>query len=105
MKEAGFQELEAGFQELEAGSWHGVFAPANTPQDILNRLSAEVVRAAKASELRAKFEEAGMNLTATSREAFARGMQSDLARWDCVVKATGFQGRTNSRLPQRHPHG
>lgn len=81
---------EAGFPELEAGSWYGVFAPARTPPDLLNRLSAEVVRAARAPELRGKFEEAGMSVTATPREAFARGMQADLERWTRVVKATGF---------------
>lgn len=81
---------EIGYPDLEAGSWYGMFAPANTPQDILDKLSAELVKAAKSADMRAKFEEAGMSVTALNREEFARSLQDDLARWGRVVKSTGF---------------
>ena len=84
---------EAGYPSLEAGSWYGVFAPAATPAEVLGRLSAEVVKGAQAADLRAKFDEAGMTVTALNRDEFARGMRDDLERWGRVVKATGFTTR------------
>jgi tripartite-type tricarboxylate transporter receptor subunit TctC len=81
---------EVGYAELEAGSWYGVFAPVNTPPDILDKLSAEIVKDSNVPEMRAKFEEQGMSVTALNRDEFARGMKGDLARWDRVVKSTGF---------------
>ena len=81
---------EAGYSELEAGSWYGVFAPVNTPPNLLDKLSAEIVKDAAVPEMRAKFEEQGMSVTALNRDEFARAMKSDVARWDRVVKATGF---------------
>ena len=81
---------EAGYPELEAGSWYGVSAPVNTPPNILDKLSAEIVKDAAVPEMRAKFDEQGMSVTALNRDEFARAMKSDLARWDRVVKATGF---------------
>lgn len=81
---------DAGYPDLEAGSWYGVFAPASTPQDILDKLSAEVVQAAQSPDTKAKFEDAGMSVTALNRAEFARAMKGDLTRWGQVVKATGF---------------
>lgn len=81
---------EAGYPELEAGSWYGVFAPAGTPADILDKLSAEIVKGAQSPESKAKFEDAGMSVTALNRGEFAGAMKSDLVKWGKVVKATGF---------------
>lgn len=81
---------EIGHVDLEAGSWYGVFAPANTPTAILDKLSAEILAGARTPEMRAKFDEAGLSLAALNRDEFARGMKDDLARWDKVVKASGF---------------
>jgi tripartite-type tricarboxylate transporter receptor subunit TctC len=38
---------ELGFANLELEGWNGVFAPAKTPKDILDRLNREVVAAVK----------------------------------------------------------
>lgn len=82
---------ELGFPNLEVGSWYGILAPANTPPDILNKLSAEVVKITKMPDVSAKLEEAGMRVTALNREEFARSMKNDLAMWERVVKSTGFK--------------
>jgi tripartite-type tricarboxylate transporter receptor subunit TctC len=82
---------EAGYADLEAGSWYGVFAPAGTPPDVLNVLSAEVVMAANSPDMRSKLDEAGMTLAALPRDRFAASMGNDVVRWDRVVKSTGFK--------------
>lgn len=82
---------ELGHPELEAGSWYGVLAPANTPPEIVDQLSTQIVDGAKAPAVRSKLEEAGMRVTALNRDDFARGMKEDLAKWEKVVKSTGFK--------------
>ena len=81
---------EAGYPELEAGSWYGAFAPANTPQDILSKLSAAFVSAAKSPDVMAKYDEQGLRVTALNQEQFANELKSDMVKWGKVVKATGF---------------
>ncbi len=81
---------EVGYPKLEASSWYGVFAPANTPQEILKRLSAEFVKAANLPEVMASYDEQGLRVTALNQEQFAAAMKRDMAKWGAVVKATGF---------------
>lgn len=81
---------EVGYPELEAGSWYGVFAPASTPHDILDRISAEFVSAAKSPEVVAKYEEQGLRVTALNQAQFGTAMKADMVKWGKVVKATGF---------------
>lgn len=82
---------EAGFPDIQFTSWYGVFAPANTPADVLDKLNAELVKVTADPEMRTKLEDAGLRVTGTSREDFAKVIRDDTARWGKVVKATGFK--------------
>ena len=84
---------EAGYPDVQFTAWFGVFAPAKTPPEILDKLNAEVAKAARAPDTRAKLEEAGYRVTATSREEFAQAVREDTARWAKVVKSTGFKAQ------------
>ncbi len=84
-----FKEL--GYPEMQFDSWYGVFAPANTPTEVLDKLNLEVVKATRNSETRAKLEAAGLRVTGTTREEFARVIKSDNTRWAKAVQATGFK--------------
>lgn len=82
---------ELGLPDLEVGSWYGLLAPAATPPEILDKLSAELVSAAKAPEIRSKLEDAGLRVTGTTRAEYARLMKDELVQWERVVKTTGFK--------------
>ena len=84
-----FREL--GYPQMQFDSWYGVFAPANTPAEILDKLNAEIVKATRNPETRAKLEAAGLRVTGTTREEFARVIHVDNARWAKAVQATGFK--------------
>src|SRR5690606_251232 len=47
---------ESGHPNYEAISWHALFAPAATPQAIVDRLYAEVTKALKSPEMQKHFE-------------------------------------------------
>jgi tripartite-type tricarboxylate transporter receptor subunit TctC len=82
---------EVGLPQLQFTSWYGYLAPAGTPAPVLERLQAEFVKSASAPEVKQKLEDAGLRVTATGREEFARIVRDDAARWGKVVAATGFR--------------
>ena len=82
---------EQGHPDVEFYAWFGVVAPAKTPDDVLDKLNAAVVSAAKMPDVKLKLEEAGMRVSGTSREEFARVIQEDTTRWGKVIAATGFK--------------
>jgi len=82
---------EQGFANLEFAAWFGVVAPAKTPNDIVDRLNAELVKAMGTPDARSKMQDMGFKTTATSREEFARIIRDDTARWGKAVAATGFK--------------
>ncbi|MDP1656560.1 MAG: tripartite tricarboxylate transporter substrate binding protein [Hylemonella sp.] len=82
---------EQGYPTLEFSSWFGIVAPAKTPNDILVKLSADIQKAMKAPDAKAKMEEAGFRVTGTDREEFARIIAADTITWGKAVAATGFK--------------
>lgn len=82
---------EQGYPTLEFSSWFGIVAPAKTPNDILSKLSADIQKAMKAPDAKAKMEEAGFRVTGTDREEFARIIAADTITWGKAVAATGFK--------------
>ncbi len=81
---------EQGYPAIEAVGWHGVYAPAGTPQATLDRLSSAIVAALRTPALRAKLTALGLEPTGTSPQALAVIMAADTARWAPIIKATGF---------------
>src|SRR5215813_6934353 len=81
---------ESGVPAYENSTWHGWLAPAGLPPAILNRLSAELVKAAKAPDLQEKLATDGGEGIGTTPEEFTRHLVTDLARWRKVVKAAGI---------------
>jgi len=77
---------EAGYPEFEAPSWVALFAPAKTPQPILDKLHASVVSALKSPELLKRFRELGMDPEPTPGPAFAKSVSADIARWTKVAR-------------------
>ena len=85
MAEAGGREL-AGF---EVTTWFGVFAPAGTPVEIVNRLNETLRGALTSSEMRARLATMGAEPAPTSPAEFAAFIKSELAKYQRVVKFSG----------------
>ncbi len=82
---------EQGYNNLEFSSWFGIVAPSKVPADILAKLSADIQKAVKSPETKAKLEESGFRVTGTSREEFTRIIAADTVTWGKAVAATGFK--------------
>lgn len=74
---------------MVATSWQGVFAPAGTPEAVLDKLSASLQRILKSPDTIARFRELGTNASAMTRAEFGAFVKAETARWAEVVRRAG----------------
>ena len=82
---------EAGMPKLDATSWFGVFAPAKTPQPVIDKLSAAISKVLASPEFKQKAAEQGASADYMAPQQFTSFTQAELVRWQQVVKSTGIQ--------------
>jgi tripartite-type tricarboxylate transporter receptor subunit TctC len=82
---------EAGFPEFTASAWFGLFAPANTPRDIVMKLHGEAVKALALPEIRDHFERAGIEPIGSTPEQFAQQVRSDIAKFSKIAREAGIR--------------
>ena len=82
---------EAGFPGAGGSAWFGLFAPANTPRDIVMKLHAETVRALATPEIRQIFEPAGLHIVGNTPEQFAAQLRRDIDRFVKVAREAGIR--------------
>jgi len=80
---------EAGVPGYESGVWFGLMVPAGTPKDIIGRLNAAAVQAAKAPEFVKRMTALGYNIIPGTPEEMAAMNKRDLALWAPIIKASG----------------
>jgi tripartite-type tricarboxylate transporter receptor subunit TctC len=83
---------EIGFPGFETEGWLGVFVPAATPKDIVQKLSAELARIIASPEGIAGLEAVSLVPVGGTAETFESVLRRDHARWADVVKAVGVKG-------------
>ena len=80
---------EAGLPGFEYVSYWGVTAPARTPQEIVNRLNAEIVKILKMPEMREKFESNGAEPIISTPEQYAEFIRQEVVMKGKIVKESG----------------
>jgi tripartite-type tricarboxylate transporter receptor subunit TctC len=87
-----FKEL--GFPQLAFSGWYGVFAPAGTPDAIVNRYNEAIIQAIRTPEVSERmrgFELEPREMSAAEFQAFVK---ADTERWAPIIKASGFTPTT-----------
>lgn len=82
---------EAGVPGYEAIQVSGLFAPAKTPRHIVQFLNQEVRRALLTPAAKERLERSGVDVTATSPEAFGKRIQNDIAVIGKLFRAAGIK--------------
>jgi tripartite-type tricarboxylate transporter receptor subunit TctC len=81
---------EAGYPAFETGSWQGIFVPAGTPKEVVDRLYAASVKTMQAREVRERLAHGGVEVvTSASPAAFAQFVADETARWGKAAKEAG----------------
>lgn len=81
--------IEAGVPGFEATTWFAVFATGGTPQPIVNRLNAEIVKAIHAPDMRHRLTGLGCEVVGNKPEELAAFLKAEIAKWSKVVKESG----------------
>lgn len=76
---------------FDIGTWHGVLAPARTPQPVVARLNAEIAKLAKDPAAREQAANQGVELVSTTPQEFTEYLKAQIDRFGKVVKATGMR--------------
>ena len=82
--------VESGFADLNLSAWVGLFAPAKTPQPIIDKLN-RAVRAALDSDIKTKLSENGMEIAPSTPEQLKQTLSQDIKLHAELVKAAGIQ--------------
>ena len=82
---------EAGVIGYESATWYGIVAPAQTPAEIIARLSAELVSTLKQPDVRERLTSEGADPVGNSPQEFGKFIQSEIDKWRKVIRAAGIQ--------------
>jgi tripartite-type tricarboxylate transporter receptor subunit TctC len=77
---------EAGVSGYAAESWYGLYAAANTPKDVIERLNAAVRRAVKEAPFIKQTQAEGLDVNVGSPEELDRYVRAEEVRWRRVVQ-------------------
>ena len=82
---------EAGLPGFETVAWFGVLAPAGTPPEVVNRLSAEIAKIAKSPEMREKLVAMGAEPVGSTPDEFKAVIDRDIAKWKPLAQKVGIK--------------
>ena len=78
--------MEEGLTGFEILNWYGIMAPAATPKDIVNKLAADINKAMREPDVRARLEQVGTQLRELSPDEFGTFMRAELSKYAKLVK-------------------
>lgn len=82
---------EAGFPGIVVTSWNGLMVPAGTPQDVVAKINAEVVKIIGTPEMRARIIEQGFQPVGWGVSETEKFIAADVARWAKVVREANIK--------------
>ena len=73
----------------EVRLWNGLFAPAKTPPEIIERINRAAIDALRSSEVKAKLAEQGSEPVGNTPEEFKAFIAAELVKWRRLVELSG----------------
>jgi tripartite-type tricarboxylate transporter receptor subunit TctC len=80
---------ESGLPGFDISTWFGLFAPAATPREVLERLHAEFTRALAAPDVRERMLALGAEPVGSRPDEFAAYIRSEAQKYARLVNASG----------------
>ncbi|MCZ8180428.1 MAG: tripartite tricarboxylate transporter substrate binding protein [Rhizobium sp.] len=82
---------EAGLPGYETYTWNALFAPKDTPKEVVDRLNAAAVKAMADPGVAERMKEFSATIVASSPEELATHVKAEIAKWTPVVKDANVQ--------------
>ena len=82
---------EAGLPGFDVSSWYGLFAPVNTPAQVVAKVNKDLVEAVNAADIRERFAAIGADPSAMRPDEFSAFVRNEITKWEKVIKASGIK--------------
>jgi tripartite-type tricarboxylate transporter receptor subunit TctC len=80
---------EVGMKDFEIGAWQGIMAPSGTPQPVIDRLNASIMKALASDTVKEKLAIQGATILGSTPKAYRDYIEAEIVRWAAVVKESG----------------
>jgi tripartite-type tricarboxylate transporter receptor subunit TctC len=81
-----------GLKNYEVDSWYAVFAPAKTPDDVIERMHKEIATIAVRPDVSAKLLEQGAVGVSSTPAELGKMVTKEISEWRAVVKRANIEG-------------
>jgi tripartite-type tricarboxylate transporter receptor subunit TctC len=82
---------EAGVPDYEFTTWHGIVAPRATPPAVVAVLNEQIRKLLTAPDQARMWQERGLDIIASTPEAFAAHLLAEQKKWGRVVRERGIK--------------
>ena len=83
---------ESGIPGMDFSNWFGVFTPAGTPADIVQRLNRELNAVLRAPDIVERLQRAGAEAVGGTPEQFSKVYRDEFENWKAVIQRAGIKG-------------
>jgi tripartite-type tricarboxylate transporter receptor subunit TctC len=81
---------EAGYPDVEVIVWNAVLAPAGTPTEIVEKLSAQLIKLSKQPDIQKRLEQQGVEPSSEGPKELAKRLRDETLRWEKVARSAGI---------------
>ena len=78
--------MESGVADFDLTNWYGLFAPAGTPKEIIDKLNHELRKVIASPEVSERLAKMGSAMVPGTADEFAQFIKAEVPRWTAVVK-------------------
>jgi tripartite-type tricarboxylate transporter receptor subunit TctC len=82
---------ELGYPDIQEYTWVGLFAPAGTPPEIVQKLNTAVNAAIRLPDIRERFESLTLEAKGGTPQQFTEYVRQEVAKWSAIVKQIGVK--------------
>ena len=82
----GVPTMDSVYPGSSMDGWHGVFAPATTPKDVINKIAEDIRKAVLSPDLAARLRKMGFEPTGMDSARFNEVIRRDSARWAKIIR-------------------
>lgn len=80
---------EQGFPSYDVSTWNGLLAPARTPDAVIEKIHADVVKVAQSKEFLDQLRAQAMEVELLGPAAYRTFLMAELDKWALLVKSSG----------------
>src|SRR5262249_14533601 len=82
---------EAGVPGFDVTAWYALFVPAKAPEAVIRKMQADTVTAITEPNTKARLEQLGVTVIASSPEELKAHLAAEMAKWSVIIAEAGIK--------------